>query len=446
MSKSGKRFLQSVLGSAAFCLALTGTAHTDDLLQTYHAAQQNDSKLKSALYRKQSAQELVPQSRASLLPSATLTAQQGRYQQNTMDHDRYESKGFSLTLLVPLYHRDRQYSLDMAKADTEAADLAYIMNQQEHLMRVAERYFNVLAAEETLQVAVAEETAMRRQWELAKESLAAGTAVITELQEAKAGLDFAAAQWVAARNTVDARKRELIEISGQDDHHNPIQLQPLKKEIPLTTPEPAVAEQWVRAGLEHNPGLKVAHIKLEQAKQAVEKAKSGHYPTLDATAGHNYSDSRGSNYWTGGVPTAKTDYVLLQMNVPLYSGGATQSQIRQAIQSRDGAEHELEQNRKEVETAIRHAYLDVQTGIAQTQAFSQALASAGGMLQATRESYAAGMRTMLDVLTAERDVFRAMRNLADARYRYILGALRLKFTAGQLTVQDLSNINEWLMQ
>jgi outer membrane protein len=198
--------------------------------------------------------------------------------------------------------------------------------------------------------------------------------------------------------------------------------------------------------LENNLGIKIAQIKLEQANHAVEKAKSGHYPTLDATLGHNYSDSEGSNFWTGGVPTSKTDYLLLQMNVPLFAGGATQSQVRQAIQARDAAQQELEKNKKEAETSIRNAYLDVQTGIAQTRAFAQALTSSGSMLQSTRESHVAGMRTMLDVLTAERDVFRAMRNLAEARYRYILGALRLKFTAGQIAGQDLSNINEWLMK
>ncbi|WP_130471790.1 TolC family outer membrane protein [Candidatus Magnetaquicoccus inordinatus] len=446
MSHQGKASLKNVLASSAFLLvfALSGSGQADDLWQIYLSALHNDSKLKSALHRKESALEAVPQSRASLLPSANLSAQQGRYQQNTMDNNRYDSKGFALTLQVPVYHRDRLFSLDMAKADAQVAELTYAMEQQEQLMRVAERYFNVLSAEESLQVALAEEAAMRRQMELAKESLAAGTAVITELQEAQSGMDFATAQLIAARNMVDARKRELLEIIGAEESQQPLTLQPLKKEIPLKAPEPAAAEQWVRVGQESSFALKIARIKREQANQAVEKAKSGHYPTIDATAGHNYNDSTGSNYWTGGVSTYKTDYLLLQMNVPIFSGGATQSQVRQAIQAREAMQQEWERSQKELETTIRNAYLDVQTGIAQSNAFAQAFTSASSMLQTTRESYAAGMRTMLDVLAAERDLFRAMRNLADARYRYILGALRLKFTAGQLGEQDLSHINEWL--
>ncbi|MBF0414259.1 MAG: TolC family outer membrane protein [Magnetococcales bacterium] len=429
--------------AAVACLSgMTGSALAGDLWQTYQAALDHDPGLKAALHRKQGAMEALPQSTAALYPSASVTTQHGLYKQSTLDKDSYDTSGFSLSIMVPLFHRDRLVGLDMAKTGMDMAELGYLLEQQQQVLRVAEKYFNVLSAEESLNVALAEETAMKRQLDLAKEGLSAGTAIITEVQEAQSGVDFAKAQVVASRNAVLQRQRELTELTGLRD--KALQLLPLKQDIPLKEPDPALPDRWVEDGLENNANLKIMRAKQVQATQGVEKARAEHFPTVDATTGYNYSDSGGSNFWTGGVPTSKTNYVTVQLNVPLYAGGATVSKVRQAEQALQEAQYELERSRQEVETGIRNAYLDVQTAIAQVTAFKQALTSSSSVLQTTRESHVAGLRTMLDVLNAERDVFRAMRNLADSRYRYILGALRLKFNAGQLVSQDLSNINEWL--
>lgn len=415
-----------------------------DLWETYQQAVKNDPKLKAALHRKDGALESVPQSRAALLPSANLSAQRSRYEQNTQDKDKYDASGFNLSINMPILHLERWAGLNMAETGVRMAKISFDMAQQEQILRVAERYFNILSAAETLSVALAEETAMERQLSLATEGLATGTAIITDVQEAQTGVDFAKAQVVAARNTVIVRQRELTELIGPTD--GLVELAPLKKEIPLKEPDPSSAEQWVVTGMQGNLGLQITQAKLQQATQGVEKARSGHLPTVDLSAGHQFSDSEGSNFWTGGVPTTKTNYMTMQMNLPLFAGGATQSQVRQSLRAEEEARFEEERSRNETETAIRSAYLDVSTGIAQAQAYAKALTSSSSALQTTRESHAAGLRTTLDVLNAEKDVFRAMRNLADARYRYILGALRLKFTAGQLSGQDLSNINEWLQK
>ncbi|MBF0146154.1 MAG: TolC family outer membrane protein [Magnetococcales bacterium] len=420
----------------------SGFALAEDLWQTYQAALDHDPRLKAALHRKQGAFEVLPQSEAALYPAASVSSQHGFYKQSTLDKDSYDTSGFSLSVMVPIYHRDRLLGLDMAKTGMDMAELGYVLEQQQHVLRVAEKYFNVLSAEESLNVALAEETAMMRQLDLAKEGLSAGTAIITEVQEAQSGADFAKAQVVASRNAVLQRQRELTELTGFRDQA--LNLSPLKQDIPIKEPDPALPDRWVENGLANNVNLKIMSSKQVQAQQGVEKARAEHLPTVDATTGYSYSDSGGSNYWTGGVPTSKTNYLTVQLNVPLYAGGATVSKVRQAEQALQEARFELDRSRQEVETGIRNAYLDVQTAIAQVTAFNQALTSSSSVLQTTRESHAAGLRTMLDVLNAERDVFRAMRNLADARYRYILGALRLKFNSGQLVSQDLSNINEWL--
>jgi outer membrane protein len=434
-------FLAVLVGTLAAPAAAPGA----DLLEVYSLAAQSDPVFRQVAAAKRAVLEQRPQALAQLLPSLELNA-------NTYSNDQdisagfvvdgtggdvsFNSHGYSLDLAQPLFRRDRWLRLRQADSRIRQADAELMAAQQDLVLRVAEAYFNVLAARDNLAFAQAEKRSLSRQLEQVKQRFEVGLTAITDVQEAQAGYDRAVAQEIAAENAVDNAYEALREITGVYID----ELDPLGEEMPLTRPEPEDIEAWTRTALEQNLDVVAAMHAVETAREEIKVQHAGHLPTLDLVATHAY-DKSGGRF---GANKVHTTAVGLQLNVPIFAGGFVSSRTREAQQRLDEQLEILERARRESQRLTREAYLGVISGISQVQAFKQAVVSSETALQATEAGFQVGTRTAVDVVTAERGTSQARRDLARARYDYLLNTLRLKRAAGVLSDEDLAAINRWL--
>ena len=412
---------------------------TEGVLDIYRLATENDPGLKAADASRLAARETLPQARALLLPAVNLGADATRTWLNVHDgpDSSFNSTGYTLSLSQPLYHRDYFVQLRQADSQVQQAETTYAAAAQSVITQVAEAYFNVLAAVDNLGFARAEKEAIGRQLEQTKQRFEVGLIAITDVHEAQARHDLAAAQEIAAINQVDLSREALRELTGvlHDD------IAPLGEKLPLVKPEPADLEQWVRAAEQNNLQLIAAQQGLAIAREEIKRQESGHYPTLDLVGTHAYSNA-------GGGLTGKREFdntaIGVQFNLPLYLGGAVSSRTRQAQHQYQAASDNLEAQRRSTSRTTRDAYLSVIAGISQVNALNQAVISNQSALEATEAGFEVGTRTIVDVLNAQQDLFGAQRDYSRARYDYIVNSLRLKQAAGSLSEEDLAQVDTWL--
>ncbi len=426
---------------AAGLVTAASSVLADDLESVYRLAQQSDPQLRAAEAGHQAALEVRPQSRAALLPnlslSANITQNDTTIESGYGSDADYTSNGYALNLKQPIYHHDYYVQLKQADAQIARADAQYEASRQGLILRVSEAYFNVLSANDNLQFAEAEIRFLTQQLHQTKQRFEVGLTAITDVHEAQAGYDAAIANEIVARNALDNAREALREITGMA-HQD---LAPLVEQIPLVTPEPADINQWVDTALQNNLSLLAADAAARAAEQEYKRRQAGHYPTLDLVASHAYSDSTDNpNFGSERVDNT----VGVQLSVPIYAGGSTSSQAREAQHLYRQAQETLDQQRRATIRSTREAYLGVTAGISRVNASKQALASAETALEATQAGFEVGTRTAVDVLNAQRDRFSAQRDYARARYDYILATLNLKQASGGLTEVDIAEVNRWL--
>ncbi|HEY0633873.1 MAG TPA: TolC family outer membrane protein [Gammaproteobacteria bacterium] len=426
-------------------LAGAAAVYGEDLIEVYHLAQQNDPQLRAAEAQRQASGAATWQSRAALLPFVNFSAytqqnnveyKQGTLAPNSFD---YRSSGYTLSLRQPLFYWDRFVSWSQANAREAQSEAIYQDALQQTMLRVSQAYFNVLSAENNLEAATAERQALEQQLRQTKQRFEVGLAAITDVHEAQAGYDATVAQEIAAQNQLDNSREQLYVIT----YTNTPVLAPLVEEVPLLRPEPENMTEWVDGAQKQNLQLAAAQAGVEVARQEVNRRQSGHLPTLDLVASHNWTDNTDSPLF--GAETV-SNIVGLQLNVPILAGGATWASSREASYLYNAALDNLEAQRRSTVRATREAYLGVVAGISQVEARKQALASAQVALEATQTGYRVGTRTAVDVLNAQRQRFAAQRDYSSARYNYILATLRLKQAAGTLNEGDLQQVNSWLRE
>lgn len=440
-----------VAGLVGFAVAAPAHA-ADDLLSVYRAALQNDPQLREALAERNAQREVRPQALANLLPglegrgTRTDTTRDGtqiRLQEDgsigLVDFSTdTEETSMSLVLNQPLFRWDRWVVLRQAGDRVAQAEINYEAAKQQLILRVAERYFNVLAAQDNLDFAQANKEAISRQLDQATRRFEVGLIAITDVQEAQAAYDTAAADEIAATRQLAAAREQLREITG--DYHR--ELAGPSTDLPLTPPEPADEQAWVARALDENLALNAQRLNVDIARKEVGRLRSGHYPTVDFQASRGRRDASGSNpFDTSDVET--TQYQL-NVVVPIFSGGGTQSRVRESAYRHEAAKSALEREARATERTARDAYLGVQSEISRVRALRQALQSNETALQATEAGFEVGTRTTVDVLNARSQTFRARNELARSRYDYLLNTLRLKQAAGSLTEQDVRQLNALL--
>lgn len=423
-----------------FLSGVSFTALAEDLLSVYQLALRNDSQFRAAQAEYSALQELKSQSTAGLLPTLSLSGNVTRTDEETTTtsttNTEYNSKGYNLNLVQPLYRQANFIALDKADAQVAQAVVSFENTKQDLILRVANKYFAVLAAKDDLTFANAEHKAIKEQLIQTKQRFNVGLIAITDVHEAQARYDQAVASAIVSENTLAISLQTLREITATD-HTN---IASLSIKHPLLTPNPNNIEEWVGTALSQNALLQASKKSIDIARSEVGSQRAGHYPTLDLTAAHSYSDVEGGFF---GAREQNSNSVSLQLNVPLYQGGLVNSLTRAANHRLTQARELYEQQKRATERLTRNAYLSVIANISQTKALKQALASTSVALEATQAGFEVGTRTTVEVLNSQRELYRARRDYAQARYNYVLETLKLKYAAGTLSALDIKNLNPW---
>lgn len=423
--------------------AASASAETLDLLKTYELALQQDSQLRAAAALKSANKESQSQALADLLPSIQASAETSHTRQDSISNftsgiTHFDEDGYGISASQPLFNWGSWVRYQQAKLSSTRADTEYDVAQQELILRVAERYLDVLNAEVSLDVAKAEHLAIERQLEQVNERFEVGLIPITDVHDAQARYDLASATLIAAEDILASRREALREIILL----NEFQLAALAPQVPLAPPEPADIQSWVEAAKSSNLSLMLARADVSIAKKGISAERAAHLPTLELVGEHSYRDSGSGNLGSGF--TTETDSIGIQLSMPLFEGGKVMSLTREAAYRHQLSIENMHTLLRETERLARDAYRGVVTSTHRIQALNQAVISNESALEANQVGLEVGTRTIVDVLDAQRNLSQAKLQLTEARHTYILNILRLKQTAGSLSMEDLQTVNAWL--
>ena len=437
------RILQCLL---LLCILNSNSFAAESLLDVYWLALESDPELKQVEISYEIASEMKRQDLSSLLPSINISAnttdnsQKRSYNVSLFDGEEdYNSYGYSLTLKQSLFRYGNHVSFKQASDRINQADAEWIAAKQSLIVRTSERYFDVLAAQDNLRFVAAEKQAIKKQLEQVERRLNAGLSTITEVYEAKARLDSTIASEIEAQNQLSNSLESLRKMT--DQYH--VKLAPLKESIVMDSPDPVGAEKWETFALSDNLQVVALRHNNKLLRREIGKQRGGHYPELDLVAQYSKSISGGGNF---GESETENRTVGLQLNMPIYQGGMVSSRTRTAIQQYNQNLAKMDATVRAVRGQAREAYLGVMASIARVQSLKQSVVSYQQAHKAIEAGYHAGMRTTFDVLQANRELYRAQRDYQRARYDYVLNGLRLKQSAGHLSLEDLKQVNLWLEQ
>ncbi len=435
----------TALIAAVFATLTAPGALAIDLIGVYQLALASDPAYQAAGATNRAAQEAKPQARAQLLPNLNAGADVSR---NFLDvresnfvtrvgNDEFNSEAYSLSLTQPVFRRDLFIQLDQAENRVNQADAEYAFALQGLMLRTAQRYFDVLRAEDELTFARSSLEAFEQQLRQSQQRFEVGLIAITDVEEAQAGYDLARAQVITAENQLDLAREALREVTGE----YLFDLAFLGDRFLLVKPDPDNIDRWTQTALEQNLGLSARRFSSEVARDEIRRQSAGHLPTLDIVSSVIRDESTGGG---SGGSTFEQAAIGLQLTIPIYQGGLVVSLTREAREVYQLSLDQLEEQRRAVHRQTRDAYLGVISGISQVRALEQAVRSNQSARDAIEAGFQVGTRTSVDVLDAERNLFEAKRNLSAARYNYIINTLTLKQAAGTLSEGDLRIINDWL--
>ena len=456
--------LAAVVGSAAL---LPLTASAEDLMQTYELARAGDPQFSAAESTRDATKEGAVQARAAMLPqidgTATISKSRskgpatetqrdpttGEFIQFTgeVDSDTTTRRlGVDVTQMV--FYRSRFTTLRSQNALGRASDFTLEAAGDTLITRTSAAYFNVLIAIETLAAAEAQEAALKKQFDFADKRLEVGLAPITDVHEARAQYDSARANTIVTRNALADAYQALAEITGQTIES----LKALPDDFQPALPSEQDAEAWVATALGNNPNLAALEQEVAAANADVETARSGHWPTLYLSGGYGDNRTTGDSSFSSGAFSATNPIenesrgpnIGLTLSVPIFSGGATQSRVRQAIAHRDVRADQYEQQRRAVVRNTRNAYQSLLAGISEVEARRLALVSAQAAYDASQVGLEVGTRTVLDVLNNQQTLFNAQREYARAKYNFLQTRLTLEQSAGTLDGSDVQDVNRLL--
>ncbi|MDB5959711.1 MAG: channel protein TolC [Massilia sp.] len=451
-----KPLIAALIASA--CLSLN--ARAADLIQVYQQALANDAVYASARASLAAGREKVPQGLSGLLPTVGLS---GAYSRNNNESSPFNegvivtnpitgaqgvvsgsratlnSNQITLALSQPLFRWDRWETYEQSKLLQAITEAQFAQAQQDLITRVSQAYFDVLAAQDTLESTRAQKTATTEQLASAKRNFEVGTQTITDTHEAQAAYDLVVAQEFAAINDLENKKSALQAIIGTA----PTTLATLRPGVTLSPPQPAVIDPWVSSAETQNYGVTVSQLSLESAKRDIKRNRAGHYPTADLVASSQRIRADGSTTSSG---TTTSNAIGVQWSIPIFSGFAVTSRVRESIALEDKARNDLESTKRNAALAARQSFLGVNSGLAQVKALEAAEVSSQSALDSNKLGYQVGVRINIDVLNAQRQLYSTRRDLSRARYDTIMNGLRLKAAAGSLREADLVPVNALLVK
>ncbi|HEY8607516.1 MAG TPA: TolC family outer membrane protein [Noviherbaspirillum sp.] len=438
-----KSLIATLLAGALLSL----NAHALDLLQVYQEAQVSDAVFAAARATLAAGQERETQGRAGLLPVVGIG---GSYNRTDLDAEvagvglpgrDFSSRGYTISLSQPLFRLANWEQYQQGKLSAAASEAQFAQARQDLIVRVAQAYFDVLASQDALASVQAQKTAITEQLASAKRNFEVGTATITDTHEAQARYDLVLAQEFAGQNDLEIKRSALQQIIGKPAGA----LASLRPGLKLNPPEPAVIESWVQSAEQQNFGVIGQQLSLEIARRDIKRNRAGHYPTVDLVASRNHTNQTGSlTTPTGSVTDSNS--IGVQWNIPLFSGYAVTSRVRESIALEQRTRADLENARRVAAQGARQAFLGVNSGLAQVRALEAAEVSSQSALESNRLGYQVGVRINIDVLNAQQQLYSTRRDLARARYDTIVNGLRLKAAAGVLKEDDLMQVNALLQQ
>ena len=433
---------------SSLLLSFSSTVLSMDLLQAYQAAQQQDATILASRAAAQAGRERLPQARSQLLPS--ISASVGRNQNNLVSivpnslgqeqtsESHYPSSNRTLTVRQPLFRSYLAAQYRQAEAQVQDAEATLAQDEQNLAVRVSGAYFEAMLTHEQLDLILAQRTAYTTQLDAARKSLAGGSGTRTDVDDAQARLDMNAAQEIEARQNMDYTLKQLeILVNQPVDKLATLDVAKLE----LFDPQPNVLQDWIDRAEARSPQLQSLRAQTEASRQEVKKASAGHTPTLDAVAQWSRSESENilnvqSSYTNGSVG--------LQLNIPIFSGGYVNSTVRQALAGQEHAEQSLEAGRRDLGVRVYKEFRGMTENIPKVRALELALRSADQLVLSSRKSFQAGSRTVMDVLNAEQQRMVVLRDLAQARYMYLISKIRLLALVGAADDEAVAAINRML--
>ncbi|MFM7847625.1 MAG: TolC family outer membrane protein [Rubrivivax sp.] len=415
-------------------------AWAQSLQELYDAARGYDAAYLSAKAAAQAAEYRAAQADALLRPSAALSSSGSLTQVDAprIGSGDNNSLGATVSGRYPLFNKATAPTIEQSRKAVQLAQTDLEAVEQDLIVRLSQAYFDVLAAQDALATTRAGKAAITEQLASAKRNFEVGTATITDTREAQARFDLATAQEIAAENDLRTRRIALDQLVGRSG----IAPKALGKSAPLPSPLPADVEAWASQADSGHPSVRKARLGLDVARLETERARAAESFTIDAVGSVGATRSSGSSATLPGITKSAT--VGVQLNWPLYTGGATQNRIKETLALEDKSRNDLDAARRAVTQATRQAFFGVQSGLAQVKALEAAESSSQLALEATQLGYRVGVRVNLDVLNAQTQLFQTRRDLAKARYEVILGGLKLRLASGQLKPADVATVNALL--
>lgn len=454
------KWIRAVLVLTA-ALAAPWAVHAASLLEIYQQALQSDPRIHEAEALRLAALEAEPQARGVLLPqvsfagdwtksdfSGTSVGEDSAGNFGTfMSETESEVTRWQFNLRQTLFRWDQIVGLRRADKLVAKAEALREAAQQDLIVRVAQRYFDVLAAEDQLTSIHADRQAIARQLEQAKQRFEVGLIAITAVQESQAAYDQAVANEIAAKRQLATAREFLREITGAYVSN----LSAPGDEFPLATPNPANEASWVELALDQNLTLIASRLDERLARDEISFRRNGYYPSIEliASSGESDTDADRSVNQSPFFPAdsdGRGDSIAIQFTLPLFAGGTTSSRVREAVYLHRASREQLQRVTRETERQSRDAYLGVLSEISRVKALNQALESSRTALEATQAGFEVGTRTIVDVLNSQFALYLAITNYYQSRYNYILNVLRLKQAAGTLQIQDLEDIDRHLSE
>ncbi|HBY50614.1 MAG TPA: hypothetical protein DEH09_15345 [Alcanivorax sp.] len=432
-----------------------GGAQAADLTNVANAAWDYDGTWRADRQTWEADQETLVQGRAALLPTIDASHRHSEINQTYESTGDLEidgrSRSTSVTLTQPLFRLDAFYGYKEAKSLTSVAQAEFYQSRQDFVLRVAQGYFGVLRAWDTLVSAQAEEKAISRQLEQSQERFDVGLVASTDVEEARAAYDLARVNLIVAEQEFDIARDQLETLTGRKWET----LAELRDDLPMEGPQPSKMNAWIDKAAYQNPQILAARYSAKAAGFTADRQLGAMLPKVQLFAEYQHNHNTDPSVSGGDPgnpltqfystqPDTNSKTIGIEVTVPLFRGGGLNSQRKQAALLADAAGQRYQQTIRDISQQTRTFYRTVEADALRVEARRQAIRSTRSALEATQSGYEVGTRNVVDVLNAQQALYAAQRDYANARYDYILDTLTLKSAAGELDVEDLVAVNEWL--
>ena len=456
------KILLRQLFSATFIVLglLCPTLHaqeTTDLLSLYQEALRNDSLLSSAQFQNEATQELIKQGKSLFLPSITVDAsfdkrdKERKFLTSSLPSNdllsgkktNYNTYDYGVTVKQPLFNYSAYAQYKKILTQIDLSDKQLIKTQQDLIFRISRIYFETLLAKDQVDLFQYQRASIQEQLSKAEVQFEAGLISVTDINEAKTKKALIEAQQIGAIQKLKIKKREIQLITGK----LPGKLSPLNPVITFTEVD-NLADNWILIAQENNLELQIKKDELKIAEREIDSRRSDHYPTIDAIA------NRSRNWDKGGYPygaiknegmRSYSDTIGVEISIPIFSGGMTSSKVREAVLLKSKLEEDVEYLRRGVELKVRDYYLSLQTNFSEISAYQQAMEASTLQLESTKLGFQEGLRNSVEVLDSQQILFNAKLNILESRYNYIMNLINLKLSSGMLSIEDLDEINKYLI-